>query len=208
MKHTILPNDNFIATVRPVIEDTLGECERLLPSHKGMRIILNYTEDPFVSEHMGGSSGRVGGDTTMEIEVNTNVETWKEGARSSVAHEYNHIVWHQIHGKDWRTVTLGELIAMEGFAQNFEERLVGEPPVYATYVNEETLGTVWGKVRDHLEENGAEWWQRLSFEDSDEFPLWSGYTLAYVIIQKQMEKQRDVKWPELMQITAEELLEF
>ena len=205
MNHTILPTDDFVATVQPVVEDALAECERVLPSYKEMLIILHYTEEPFVSEHMGGSSGRVGGDTTMEIEVNTNVDTWKEGVRSSVAHEYNHVVWHQIHGKDWQTVTLGELIAMEGLAQNFEEHLAGEPPVYATYVDEETLRNVWEKVQDHIEEKGTEWWQRLSFEDSDEFPLWSGYSLAYAIVNERI-AELDLLWTDLMKVDPYELL--
>lgn len=206
--HIILPTTDFLDTVRPTVEKALQDCEKNLPTNKNVRIILQYTEDKFVSEKMNGSAGSTEDEESMTIKINTNTSAWKDGVRASVAHEYNHVVWHQIHGKDWQTVTLGELLVMGGLAQHFEEQLTGKRPLWSTAVSEEKTEEIFKTIKEHLQENGPEWWQNISFENSDKYPLWSGYALAYVIIKRQLEKRGDVSWPDIMHMKSQELLKL
>lgn len=206
MNYTILPTNDFLETVQPVIEQALKECGRVLSCPQDFKIIVQYTEDSFIIEKMGGSSGKVEDELTMIIQVNTGTPCWENSLKGSVAHEYNHLVWQQIHKKT-DDITLGDLLIMEGLAQHFEEGLAGNRPAWATAISKEKAQEVWESIEKHLKEDWDEWWAKISFEDNDKYPLWSGYALAYMIIKKQIAK-RGESWPELMKIKTEELLEF
>lgn len=205
MSYKIFPDENFIQTVRDLTSKAIEEAENELPAQKEVRVVMQYTENEFVRDSMGGSSGYTVDDSTMFITVDTNAPQWKEAVRSTVIHEYNHVVWHQIHEKDGGNLRLSEIIVMEGLAQCFEEYFVGKPPVYATAVSEEEAKHAWEYAKEHLAESELEWWPKLAFRVEEKFPLWAGYTMAYLMIKQKIEEFGG-PWSELMKKPTEEWL--
>lgn len=206
MKHTILPDNKFLQTVRPVIVDALEQAENILPSSRHMQITVNYTEDTFVSETMGGSTGRSDNASGFEVSVNTNVDGWRQALLGSVVHEYNHAIWFHEHNTAWDTMTVRDNIALEGLALCFEEHFIKGVPKFARAISREEAQEVWDKLEPHFGEPADDWTLRAWIAGNDEFPLWAGYTLSYLVINQAKEKL-NLTWPELIKLETDILVE-
>lgn len=112
---------------------------------------------------------------------------------NSLKNEFLTILGHELHHcLRWRTVgygiTLLEALVSEGLACHFETELrSGTLPFYATALEEATIPDLFVKASQRFSDTNyghAEWF----FGQSDEIPMYAGYTLGFELVSKYIQK--------------------
>ena len=202
MHFTLSPDPNFLNTVQPVVKKALENCEKVLPALSHFDVITNYTDDPFTVERLGGAVGFTGGGDGISLFINTDVAEWEHNVYRTVYHEHNHVSWFQEHGVRHDVLTVKDHIVVEGLALCFEEYMSGVPAEYTQAISREQAREVLEKLKPHFDEPKDDWNLKAWVGDNEEFPLWAGYTLSYMVIRNKID-ELNYTWPELMQMNTE-----
>ncbi len=159
-----------------------------------------------VATRMQGSSGWTHSGDDVDIYLNTKVIGWRKALKRSVVHEFNHAIRMQRTGKRSGELTLLDTVALEGLAQCFEKDVCGALPPYARAISISRAQKIWFIVKPELGKNDDPFYRRLFFATGDkDFPLWSGYTLSYLIVKRRM-KQLGYGWSTIMSCNSAEIV--
>ena len=200
-------DDKLLKLTNPIIVRTLKNCESVLKQKKNYVVSVIPTNDEFVTKNMGGATGLTVNFGKISIHVSTRSKNWKSSLKSTVAHEFNHIIRiHYLNLHDLEKNRLIDTIASEGLAQVFEEEITGRRSTYSKSVTSGTAKRIWKIMKSY---NKNDYYDKFFINGNDktkEYPLWCGYTVAYLIVKKR-KMELGLSWPELMKMGAKELVE-
>jgi hypothetical protein len=205
--HTIV-YDEGVADAVPIIKDALKRSAALLEATADITFKVVATCDKAVGDRGNGCFGETVTPTNVTITVfNENVRAWESGIFSTVAHEYNHTVrrysYNEEDGRP-KKFNLKESLASEGVAQCFETEVNnGLTPKYARAISQKDAAKAWGSLKGRLGETNL---YRAVFRGGEgEFPRWAGYTIAYLIVSKNI-KDLGGDWNEITRLDAQTLI--
>ena len=190
-----------------LIKEGISRSEKLISSRNDIAVILSSDEDTFIRDRMDGVFGFTRNDFTISISINTESSSWKDFVAQTAAHEFNHIVrFQKMFGRERNCIGAG--IAFEGLAQCFEEAVTGQVRPWSKALDMEHAREVWQKIKDRLDENSVDLYNRLFISSNDrEFALWSGYALGYLIIKERIKEYgNSAYWERLMDTDSKSLI--
>ena len=190
-----------------LVKEGMAKSEKLLISRNDIAVIMSTNEDTFIRDKMDGVFGFTRNDFLISIGINTGADSWRDFVAKTIAHEYNHVVRLQrMSGRERSSIGVG--IVFEGLAQCFEEAVTGQVRPWSTALNKDQAKEVWQKIKDRLDDNSTDLYNRLFISPNDkEFALWSGYALGYLIIKERLkEGGNSTDWERLMNMDSKSLI--
>lgn len=173
----------MIEKAQAYVREALQTCEQQLPPCATYRAIVSYEESDFVLQQMDGTTGLTGSGERLSVYFDGRNGAWRSSIAATVYHEYNHLVWYQLHDTHFAETTLADALVLEGCAQVFEEMLSGQTPAYAQALSREHARSVWHRLHPQLDQPAAAWVPHAIIGGNEEFPLWGGYTVAYELLK-------------------------
>ncbi len=188
-----------------LVKDGLTKLPRLLKTDKDLVIIISATKDEFVKSRMGGVGGYTPNDHGIFIRVNTESRKWRDSLSGTMAHEFNHLIrFQKMKGRE--KATLLTSLIFEGLAQCFEEDVTGKLRPWSKALTKAEATKVWKKIKGKLNSDSRDLNYRLFFKRDDiEFPLWSGYTIGYLLVRKRINELGN-GWSSIMDMKSEEFV--
>ena len=124
-----------------------------------------------------------------------------------IVHEYNHLAFYfyqkffEKKKVKWRII---DSLVMEGLAQNFEEEILKTRPIYSKALSQKEAFNLLKKIKDKLYEIDYKFANALFFGNK-RFKKWSGYTVGYFIVKNFRNKNKNLKWRDLILIPSEKI---
>jgi uncharacterized protein YjaZ len=156
---------------------------------------------------MDGISGYTPNGYTMNISISQEGKPWENFVGSTLAHEYNHIIRFQKR-KEKDTATIAAGLAFEGLAQCFAEDITGITRPWSSALTMDEAKKIWPTIKKSLDIKDRELYDRIfTKKDDNEFPLWSGYTLSYLLIKEKIKSEGGhANWKNLIEQDSKALL--
>jgi uncharacterized protein YjaZ len=183
-----------------LICSTLSKCSKSLLSSMNATIVILPTNDTFVRDKMGGSTGYTPSGHKVIVWI-YGLKANKKSIISTVSHEYCHMVRRQ--DVFWGN-TLINGIAFEGLAVNFETKITGKTPPYATALSKKDAKKLWKRIKNRLNRGSGLTYDKLFF-GSDDMPRWGGYALSYYLIRNLLLKNKS-DFKSLIKIKSKDLV--
>lgn len=197
-----------IKKIIPAIRKSLQDAYFALPSNKSVKIFMLPTLQTFVKNKMSGSSGYTPSGDSIHIYLSANpVDSNKmAGAvKNTVTHEYNHAIRFQ-HFPNSPLMTLLESLIFEGLAENFTTEIADKNiSPWANSLDEKVAKETFKRIKPILNSTSRKVYYSVFFENK-KFPLWAGYAVGYWLVKNFRRKNRNVKWPEIIQMSYPEIL--
>lgn len=197
MDYTVKPEGHELREADNIVEGALEACKAVVDKDESVRVSLGWTEDSFVKENMGGTTGETLSSRKMNVRFNSTVSGWKKNLEATVAHEFAHTWFYEQSDTSWEDLHFNwQQVLMDAHAQHFAEKVVhnySEPMSDA--VNIEEIREKWGRIRELCNKELQE--GRQLFFGGDGFETWTGYTVAYLIGEKLLENYELEEFPEL-----------
>lgn len=167
-----------------IVKNALNKCENSLKSQDtNIWIFPCNPEDNFVKYRMSGVSGVTFCKGKILLFINPTAENWKTMLPYAVAHEYHHSTCIETKFKEDR-ITLLNYMLLEGMADSFANILYPDRNVpWVSSISGDDERKVWNKIRDNLDSTDENYRNNIIFGYGTEFPVWSGYTIGYNIVQ-------------------------
>lgn len=137
-------------------------------------------------------------------------DVWSpEVLANTVIHELNHTIYYYRHYDSFGSYDALDQVIMEGLAENFVERLTGQPSgPWATAVpREEALALLRSHGEGDLSSKDPEHIKKFLFGGGATYKRWAGYAAGYWMVKEFMERNPDVSWEELMEMSSGGILE-
>ncbi|MBI4896250.1 MAG: hypothetical protein HY832_01760 [Candidatus Aenigmarchaeota archaeon] len=200
----ILVSKKFIGHMNPIVRQTVQKCEKKLRPKIPYVIDVAPTNDKFVIKKMGGSTGWTPSNQKINLDVSTESRHWKKSLESSVAHEFNHVIRMQYLGlNSSNEFTMIDTVAFEGLAQVFEEEITEKQSPYSKAISEKEATKIWKSMKSYKKSDY--YWTFFPNSWQKKYPLWCGYTVAYLIVKKR-KSELDLTWTELMRLNSKKLV--
>lgn len=194
----INPTITQLKEAQEIVEKAIENTSRAFGVETDPKIALGYTHDNFTIDTLGGVSGETFNQRKIDITFNSEPTTWKDNLRRTLAHEYAHTQFFQKHPRQ-RDDPLWKVILGEAQSTNLAEKCYpkAEPPTIKA-VNNEKLKEYWPNVRERMSDEMG-WNNEIFFSDfyNYDIPMYYGYSLAFQIGQKLLEKHKLEDFPEL-----------
>lgn len=160
-----------------------------------LEVKFDWAENNFVIDKMNGVHGLTRNPEKIEFNISTKASNWREFLKSQFAHEYAHTVFmapldlkYESNIENWRHIML------EAHGQIFAEKAYPEiDPEWRIKFSKQEISEKWPEIREIL---GTEIFTESIF-NSDKHHPWFGYSLAYRIGQKLLEKYEITDFHEL-----------
>lgn len=193
-----------------MVEDTLEECNKFLPSVNTTVYIFPYdpTDRTFTYNARGvGSFTTFGRGREIFLFINPTHGGWKERIKYAVAHEYHHSTWMYKNYREYE-VTLLDYLILEGRADSFANIVYPEAEVsHTTSISLSQERKLWEKIKPNLDSTDTNYNQKVIFGDYEEFPHWTGYTIGYNIVQEYIKNNPKVSIEEWTNMEVKDILE-
>lgn len=194
--------------VEEIVEDTLEKSNRyLLGIDTTVYIFPSTLEYHQTTSMLGGIAGWTLGSGKILILVDPTAENWEYILSYIVAHEYHHSVW-SAQKFDNSKFTLLDYLVFEGRADSFVNKVF--PNVKAPWTSSicfETEKIVWNLISAQLNSKDDELLTKVMFGGVKDFPLWSGYTIGYHIVQDFLNNNLEVSIEEWTKMDSRKILE-
>ena len=157
----------------------------------------------FKKKSMRGVGGYTPWSKTILLDINPTTEGWKEGLKYTIAHEYNHTAYQEVHSMP---ETLGETLVFEGLADCFAEHVCDVPkPLWTQSVSPKGCKEYLSTLETLLisEENSL---YKDVFFGSKDYPQWLGYSLGYNVVKSYLQNTT-LSWGETMGVEPKTILE-
>lgn len=199
-KFLLLYEDNLSKAI-PLAKKTLRKCTRLLRPKANITFVIVNARRDFVRDKMKGVAGFTENDNLVVLEIHTGGK-WREGLVSTVAHEFSHTVRF----KKFHYPNMRENLASEGLAQNFEALISGKLQPWSEALPQSKIKLISNRIKPYLNDRSYKTYHRIFLSNCDkEFPHWSGYTVSYLLVKKQIGELK-TDWNKLMWLDARELI--
>ncbi len=192
--------------IEEAIHKSINKCSEYLKDDS----ITFYVQPPNISRSeilnkMGGVTGMTVGGKHILITVDTDVNGWKDGMEYCVAREFLHSYWTNTHYDSTFKWTLLRYLAYEGKADIFAKKLypTAKAP-WTSALDEPKKVELWKKITPRLHTRNFFFIPEVMF-GSKEYPLWSGYTLGYKMVEDALKSQPNLKLEEWVALDAEKL---
>lgn len=194
----ILYDFNLKQAISP-IEKILKKCTKFLVLKSDLTFIVVNTSNEFVKRKMMGVTGYTWGKHVISIEINIGNPRWIYAIAGTVAHEFNHSARFNYIKGDF---TLEDTIAFEGLAQCFETKVTKKLPPWSKAITKDEAQKVWLDIQPRLKSKSSKLYRDLFF-GSNKFQKWSGYTLSYIVVKKQLS---NLDWNDAIKLNSKVLL--
>lgn len=190
--------DDSISTNREKIEkiiiSALADCNKYLHDDSITVYIQPVVNMPgFIVKRMKGITAVTPGPKQILISVDIRVTGWDHMLKYTVAHEFEHAYWTQMHPLDTLNFTMLDYLMFEGRADSYAHFVYpDEHAAWATALNDEKKTEVWNEIKDSLNSLDGSFQHSVMFGGAD-FPLWSGYCLGYTIAQSVLKNHPELK---------------
>lgn len=153
---------------------------------------------------MGGITGMAQYSCVFHVYVDFRGFSMKD-LRDTIIHELNHTIYYYRNYDRMGEYSLLENIVMEGLAEHFrEEVLGGEHAPWAVALEEEEAFTMAKTLAPDWDSTDWSGPIREAIFGYGKFPKWFGYTLGYWLVKRMRERNPQMKWDELMDVSMEE----
>jgi uncharacterized protein YjaZ len=188
--------------IKELVDTFITKSINKLLNPSTVHIYLIPTVSEFLREYMNGIVGWCPSKNAIHLFIHP--ETQDKDIVETLVHEYNHTVFRNNHY--WNSVEEG--IVAEGLAEHFREQLVGGKRAKWTTVFNKREAFQWLKTLEPIlqSENSQDYTNVFTNFDEDPYPLWSGYSIGYHVIDDYM-KKNSLSWEELMMKPPKEIIQ-
>lgn len=184
-----------------VIKETLENLKEFF-FEKDFYIYLVPSYDKFLIEKMDGIGGYPSNQIIL-LTINPQTNISSKIISQSIVHEFINMVSLEV--KEWENI-LDQIIS-DGLAEQFSERFFCfERNPWTKAISYSQTIELYESIKDKLLTNDEELSQDLFYGTGD-YPLWTGYTLGYYIIEDFFKKNPDISWKKVLYMTSEEIIE-
>lgn len=186
MKYSIKPYEYELRKARKLVEEALKASKTFQEKEKDLKVSLAWIEDDFTKERLKGVFARALSRDEIEINFNSDAEDWENGMLIFSAHEYAHTIFYEQKGIEAEGLEFNwQHILLEAHSQHFSEKVYPEKEApWRKSVNREEFSEKWPEIKDRFSKEIAQ----EPIIDCEELPLFFGYSLAYRIGEKLLEK--------------------
>lgn len=209
IEHAINGINNNKSEIAEAIHKSINNCNESLKNDS----ITFYVQPPNISRsdiltRMGGVTGMTIGSKHILITVDTDVNGWKEGMEYCVAREFLHSYWTNTQFDSTFKWTMLRYLVYEGKGDVFAKKLYPNAKApWTAALDEPKKVELWAKINPRLNTRNFFFMTEVMFGSKD-YPLWSGYTLGYKLVQDGLKSQPNLKLEEWVALDAEKLREM
>ena len=198
-RNSIVIYQDSLQEALPLIKASLSNASKLLSTKNDIIINVSTTGDKFVRDRMEGVSGFALNGYSISIGINKSSRSWKNVIGGTIAHEFSHVVRFQKTNK-LKSRTLLDNLAFEGIAQCFEEKVTGLVRPWSKALTDRQAREIWMRLKGKLDIESRDLYDRVFIKKDDkEFPLWTGYTIGYLLVKEKIGKSSTVDWNRLIE---------
>ena len=163
-------------------------------------IFIFPTLSEFVIKNMGGIGGYSPWKKTILIDFYPG-ENWKNQLKIMLAHETAHAISPFCH----ELTNLRSWLVFEGVAEHFRETFIGgkRSPWTSAITKEEAIN-ILRKLLPLLNSEDHQLYNDLFF-GSDKYPIWSGYTISYYLIEEYLKGLEIINWKQILNMHPEDV---
>ena len=190
----------------PLLKKGLLQGSKLLKTGNDIVVIASSTDDEFIKSKMSGVTGFTPNAYSMFLRIDCESD-WSRFIVGTILHEFNHVIRFQRTNFPRRPSVLDNLV-MEGLAQCFEEDATGTLRPWSEAITREKAREIWQNIKDRLELKSRDLNDRIFIREGDEeFPLWAGYTMGYLMVRNKLKKLKKTNWDKLIGMNPKSFLE-
>lgn len=175
--------------------------------------ITFYVQPPNIANsdiltRMGGVSGMAVGSKHILLSVDPAVNNWKESLEHAVAGEFYGSYWTKKHHDSTFKWTMLRYLVYVGKSNKF--RLMIYPTANTPWVkalDEPKKAEMWAKIKPKLNTRNFFYISEVMFGSND-YPLWTGFTLGYSIVDDATSKNPSLKFEDWDKMDAEKIFEL
>lgn len=197
------------AEIDEAIHKAINKCQAYITNDS----VTFYVQPPNIANsdiltRMGGVTGMAVGSKHILLSIDPNVANWKESLEHSVAGECYSSYWtHKYHDSTFKWTMLRYLVYV-GKSNAF--RLMIYPNANTPWVkalDEPKKAEMWTKIKPKLNTRNFFYMSEVMFGSND-YPLWTGFTLGYSIMNDALTKNPDLKFEDWDKMEAEKIFEL
>ena len=195
------------ADVADAVGEAVAKAAPLLPAEPiTFCVFALHPSDDFVLERMGGVVGAAAA-TIVYINVYP-LEGWLDRLEQSVTHEYHHAAWLQRFPDAFDDFRLLDYLVFEGKASSFAKLVYPEAEApWTEALTPDQEREQWQALQPYLATRNLDFQRQIMF-GNDRFPLWTGYTIGFNVVQAFLEAHPDVSVETWTDMDAQELLQL
>lgn len=205
MSHEIKPERHELETARHLVIEALEKVEDRFPKEEKFTVSVGWSGQSFVREKMDGSAGTTYSSRFFEINFNSEADRWKTAIKTTTVHEYAHAWHYEKRFEEGRNEYVWQYVIDEAITQRMAEKIFpGYEAPQRTKHSKEKVSEYWQEVRDKeldREFSKVDYPYPLYIDRSgDNYPLWLGYSLSYLIGGKLLEDHDLEDFPDLKKV--------
>jgi len=187
--------------IMEVIKKTLSHCLSVF-EEEVIKIFIFPTIDDFSINKMGGVNGFCVSQNVMFIGLFP-TKGWGEDLMKTIAHELAHALSPSY---DMEKMTLGEGLIFEGVAEHFREKFIGgKQSSWSSAISRNEAREIFNQLKKELDHGEIKLYTEV-FYGTGKYPLWSGYTIGYYILEDYLKKLNKIDWRKIISANPKKIL--
>jgi uncharacterized protein YjaZ len=195
-----LYNVKYEENIKKIFEEITRKCRKYI--NKKINIFLFPTFDKFVIEKMNGVNGFSPWKNIIWIFINFK-NNWEENLKETIVHELAHALSPFYKGGD---LSIGYGIVLDGVAEHFKDFIVSKKKSsWTKVISKERAWEILEEIKIILEKKDFDDYNEI-FYGTGKYPMWTGYTIGYYLIEKYFKKHSNFNWGKLLRKNPKEIL--
>ena len=195
--------------IKSLIGASFEKYNKLFDFNDDLIVILLPTNQSFVFEKMKGSTGYTTSSKTIFIFINKKSIKNKKiynTIQKTFIHEYNHSARIKYFPKI-NSMTLLDNIIFEGLADNFQVREIkgSKIPSWSKCISKKKAKIIFNEIIKKINSKNENDFFQLFFENK-KYPLWSGYSIGYYIVNYFLKNNTNNTWKEIIKLKSSDIL--
>ena len=192
-------NKIFLNKISKLTKEALEKISEVLDKRE-IHLYLFPTLSKFTIEKMKGSSGRWIWKNVIYIDVFPG-ENWEEYFKGTLIHETAHTLSDYYSNE----ISIGEGIIFEGLAEHFQEKFIGVKNSWTKAFPKKKIQEIFKEIKANLNKKDHDLYNNLFF-GTGKYPLWTGYTIGYFLIEEYLKKHKKFSWKKLLRENPNKIL--
>lgn len=192
-------NKIFLNKISKLTKEALEKISEVLDKRE-IHLYLFPTLSKFTIEKMKGSSGRWIWKNVIYIDVFPG-ENWEEYFKGTLIHETAHTLSDYYSNE----ISIGEGIIFEGLAEHFQEKFIGVKNSWTKAFPKKKIQEIFKEIKANLDKKDHDLYNDLFF-GTGKYPLWTGYTIGYFLIEEYLKKHKKFSWKKLLRENPNKIL--
>jgi uncharacterized protein YjaZ len=175
--------------------------------------VIFYIQPPNIASSdiltkMGGVSGMTVGKKRILFSVDPAVANWKESLEHATAGECYSSYWTNKYYDSTFKWTMLRYMVWKGKADAFQKMVYPTANMpWTVALDEPKKAEMWAKIKPKLNTRNFFFMSEVMF-GSNNYPLWTGFTLGYSIVNDALTKNPNMKFEEWDKLDAEKFMEL